>query len=284
MKPIAIPVVAAGPGSQPAEDRELAYLPMPKGMHTFAMPALPGAEEVTHLTEAKEILKRLRDSVAAMLDTGAECPPLDVTAMSPENLALLNQVLGEGEVSAQVAGAAPVRVQESLFAGIWRVRHYDEAGELVRDFIEVGGIPRILPAAAAAGAEKPAEIPAAEGVMNGPALLTEIRDRVAGFVSGQAAHVINFTLLPFTPEDHAWLARCLGTGPVSILSRGYGNCRVSATGIRHAWRVQYFNSVEALILDTLEIVDVPEIALAAREDIEDSLVRLGEAIDWLDGA
>jgi len=46
--------------------------------------------------------------------------------------------------------------------------------------------------------------------------------------------------------------------------------------------VQYFNSMDQLILNTLEVVQVPEAALAAREDYEDSIERLKEWILSLD--
>jgi hydrogenase-1 operon protein HyaF len=63
-----------------------------------------------------------------------------------------------------------------------------------------------------------------------------------------------------------------------MLSRGYGNCRVTATGLREVWWVQYFNSDDKLILNTLEVTPVPAAVLAAQEDIEDSAERLGEIL------
>jgi hydrogenase-1 operon protein HyaF len=45
--------------------------------------------------------------------------------------------------------------------------------------------------------------------------------------------------------------------------------------------VQYFNSMQTLILNTLEVVDVPEVAMAAAEDLADSRQRLRELLDWM---
>jgi rubredoxin len=59
-----------------------------------------------------------------------------------------------------------------------------------------------------------------------------------------------------------------------ILSRGYVNCRITSTATRNVWWVQYFNSQETLILNTIEISGVPEVACAAQEDIDDSAQRL----------
>ncbi len=68
---------------------------------------------------------------------------------------------------------------------------------------------------------------------------------------------------------------------MAIISRGFGNCHITSTGVRDVWRVQYFNSMNTLILNTIEIVDVPEVALAAAEDLDDSRERLAELIDWM---
>jgi hydrogenase-1 operon protein HyaF len=115
------------------------------------------------------------------------------------------------------------------------------------------------------------------GVINAPSLLTELVDASARGPQAQA-HVVNLTLLPVTPEDIAWLVGALEVGPVTLLSRGYGNCRITSTRLRHTWWVQYFNSMDHLILNTIEVAQVPEVALAAAEDFADSTERLGE---WL---
>ena len=64
--------------------------------------------------------------------------------------------------------------------------------------------------------------------------------------------MVNLTLLPHTEEDLVWLDAALGEGSVTILSRGYGNCRVRATALPFVWRVQFFNAMDTLILDTFD--------------------------------
>jgi hydrogenase-1 operon protein HyaF len=39
--------------------------------------------------------------------------------------------------------------------------------------------------------------------------------------------------------------------------------------------------MNTLILDTIEVVDIPEAARAAAEDYEDSVERLAELLGWL---
>ncbi len=96
--------------------------------------------------------------------------------------------------------------------------------------------------------------------------------------------MINLSLLPATPDDLAWLDERLGRIGFSVLSRGFGNCRITATALPHVWWVQYFNNMEKLILNSIEIVDVPEVALAAAEDHAETIIRLDEWIVSLESA
>jgi hydrogenase-1 operon protein HyaF len=115
-------------------------------------------------------------------------------------------------------------------------------------------------------------------VYNAPALVTEMTDKLAAWRPGAEAHAINLSLLPLSDEDVSYLDARLGPGSVTILSRGYGNCRISSTGTRNGWYVRYFNSREAVILNTIEITDIPSVACAAPEDLADSAQRLGEIL------
>ena len=46
--------------------------------------------------------------------------------------------------------------------------------------------------------------------------------------------------------------------------------------VRDTWWVQYFNSSDSLIPNTIEVTDLPDVPPAAAEDYADSIVRLGE--------
>jgi hydrogenase-1 operon protein HyaF len=70
----------------------------------------------------------------------------------------------------------------------------------------------------------------------------------------------------------------LGKGTTSILSRGYGTNRITSTMTDKVWWVQYFNSDDTLILNTLEVCEVPSVACAALEDLADSATRLTEIL------
>lgn len=286
-RPFPIPLVASiGPGSQP-EDESPNVLPMPRDMAVYQPPALPEPEELASHQDALSVLQAARENLLHAL-AGEDVAPLDLMQLSDEGRALVNQVLGEGEVAVQVkppaTGGPSIQAQESVFAGVWRVLQLQD-GTVQRDTLEVGAMPRaVLEAArqASQGPQPVGEFP--PGVMNGPSLYEELCDRQRRWQPGTPAHVVNLTLLPLTAEDSLWLEERLAPGRVMILSRGYGNCRVVDTRLHRTWRVTYFNAQDLIILDTLEVGSVPEVACAAREDLEDSAERLGEVLQWVEQA
>ncbi|MFP8780042.1 hydrogenase expression/formation protein [Hydrogenophaga sp. RWCD_12] len=287
MKAFPIPVVALGPGSQ-TEEETLDYLPMPKDMDTYRAPMLPEPEEIAGRAAARDALCK----VLALLDLAADRQPggqVSLRGLDEEDLQLINQVMGEGEASAIVRDEGAnleVRVQESVFAGVWRLMTIRD-GALIDDVIEVGPIPALLRTVAEEDAEsiyKPWRGPLPPNVQNAPLLVEEVRDQIARWQAGQAPHVINLTLLPVTPEDIGFLDHQLGTGRVLLLSRGYGNCRISNTLLPNCWRVVYYNSMDTVILNTVEVVDMPEVAMAAPEDLRDSHERLNDVLGYLEQA
>ncbi|HSD53253.1 MAG TPA: hydrogenase expression/formation C-terminal domain-containing protein [Burkholderiales bacterium] len=281
MKPFSIPVRTIGPGSQPQEAEPLDILPLPTGMGTFRMPAVPESADRAAMARARDVIASLLERLAAGDGMNGAHPRLDVTRLDDAALDILNQVLGEGEVSIKLQGGRGVRIQESLFAGVWRVQRLDSDGRLHHDEIEVCPIPGLVREVAAGGATGLCAVDLPAGAMNSPALLTEIREWTRRYRPGQPAHVVNLTLLPLSPEDHRVLEQALPVGAVAVMSRGFGNCRITSTTAPHVWRVQYFNNMQTLILNTIEIVDVPEVAIAAADDLADTRERLMELVAWM---
>ena len=268
-----------GPGSQPEDqDGQLHYMPMPSSMTVFSVPSLPEPEEATGRDAAKVVLQQVLHALEEIGD-GAVPTAIDITHLDAGNRAFVDQVLGEGEVSV-VAGATH-QAQESVLAGLWRVRVSDGDGRIVSDAIEVGRFPQAILDIAFAGASEAVNIPEQfdEQVFNAPALFPEINEHLAKVSNTTSPHVINLSLLPHTLEDLELLSKQLGTGAVTVLSRGYGNCRVASTRTRNVWWVQYYNSQDTLILNSLEITVLPEVVCAAAEDLADSAVRLREILE-----
>ncbi|MGD9917507.1 MAG: hydrogenase expression/formation protein [Paenirhodobacter sp.] len=267
-----LPPVGFGPGSQPDEGgEELNYMQLPSGMRTYSA-HLPHVDDLTPLAPALRLLADVAEAAEACAAGGMA--RFDLAPLDAENRALIAETMGQGEVSMKIRGIPALMVQESVFAGVWSI-----AGAGI-DAIEVGAVP----AAALSRAFEPFRAgrgtshPRPAGVVNAPALIAELTEKSASFAGG-LPHVINLTLLPHTEEDLLWLDAALGEGAVTILSRGYGNCRITATALAHVWRVQFFNSMDTLILDTFEVTTMPEVALAAREDLSDSAERIREVLE-----
>ncbi|MCR9087663.1 MAG: hydrogenase expression/formation protein [Rhodobacteraceae bacterium] len=271
MSNFTMPPTGFGPGSQPleSEDEKLDYMPLPQDMRTYA-PHLPDVEVAPDkFGPALRLLKDVAAACRIAADDGRETQ-FDLSGLDQANLALIAETLGEGEVSAKVWGVPALAIQESVFAGVWRV-----TGAGV-DRIDVASVPAcvtadpFVPRRAGQGSRTPM----ADGVQNAPPLLVELNDKSAAFTGEADLHVINLTLLPHTEPDLLWLDAALGEGSVTVLSRGYGNCRISATALPHVWRVHFFNSMDTLILDTFEVTKAPEVMVAAPEDLSDSGMRV----------
>ncbi len=268
-----------GPGSQPEEDDAvLEYMALPEGMATWQRPVLPEPGDVKGLESGMAALDQVLEALRHF-KLGQPTYEIDVTPLDDKNRAFVDDVLGEGEVS--IIAGTELQAQESVLAGVWRVRTGAEQGKPAADVIEVGHVPARVHEIAFRAARRGVAAPEgqlADGLLAAPSLLAELHNAVTSDKGDDAEHAINLSLLPHTPEDLVLLDQQLGQGDVHILSRGYGNCRISSTATRNIWWVRYFNSQDALILNSLEVARIPEVAFAAIEDIHDSEKRLAEIL------
>jgi hydrogenase-1 operon protein HyaF len=280
--PFPIPVRSLMP--EPTDAVE--YMPMPREMSTFEMPRLPEAGPGSDVAGAHAVLQQFLVLMDGWMASGtpdpqAPLPALDLAGLPPATLRVVNETLGEGEVSAIVEAAHEVRLQETVFSGVWREQHL-RGTHLLHDHLLAAPIPPIVLALAQQRATPSLRsLPLPAGAMNVPALLHELQEAIDRSGPQTPAHVLNLTLLPLSPEDSAHLAAVLDGGSVVVLSRGFGNCRISSTAARNVWRVQYFNNMQTLILDTIEVATMPEVAVAAPEDIAETRLRLHDLLQWM---
>ncbi len=272
---------AFGPGSQSEGDdgEKLEYMEMPREMAVFDRPIAPEPEDIVGMEAGKQ---KLEDILAALKNykVGSSPVVIELGDLGEVDLGLVNQILGEGEVS--IVCGADVQAQESVLAGVWRVLHFGDDGNLSRDTVEIVDYPgavreRVFKNASERVGAIDAQLP--DGVFNAPSLISELDDKQSSYKAGDPLHNINLSLLPHTEEDLVYLAAKTGKGSTVVLSRGYGNCRISSTDTKNIWWVQYYNSQDAMILNSIEIVDVPEVVCAAQEDLEDSAERLHEILE-----
>ncbi|HMK88309.1 MAG TPA: hydrogenase expression/formation C-terminal domain-containing protein [Methylocystis sp.] len=236
-----------------------------------------GAEAIARCPRAAALLPELVDALESQ--KASELGRLfDITDYGVDDLELISQALGEGEVSgvAALPDGGVAELKEATVAGVWRVRFQDAAGRIGADYLEIAAVPEVVRRVASLGADRLSFGAPPPGAMNVMPLLAEIGDRMRCYAPGAPAHVINFSLLPMNDLDMSFLQQTLGDGAVQLVSRGYGACKVTATGARHVWSVQFFNASDAILLDTLEIGDIPAAACAADEDFRDSAERLRE--------
>lgn len=274
----------SGPGSQPGEEdgATLDCLDLPREISAWQRPVLPDTDEVRDMTGAMQALDWLQQALDGYRPGAAAHVAADITALDADNRELVNQVLGEGEVSIRCDGEVRARVQESVLAGVWRTFHLDGDDMPVRDLLEIGDLPALARQRAAGDVpdlRQLADAAPPDGVINARPILSELAEHLHSRAAGQPAHVVNLTLLPLTEQDLAYLDRVLGRGPVAMLSRGYGECRVTGTAVPDIWWVRFYNSTGKLILNTLEVVDVPVVVRAAPEDLEDSARRLRDLLE-----
>ncbi len=97
------------------------------------------------LCNAKPILNELRHGLDRLLAGGnATVIDLQRIPFGVDDERYLRDALGDGEVHATINTLGKSTVQETGVAGVWWVTHYDEAGSVLGDFLEITTIPEVL--------------------------------------------------------------------------------------------------------------------------------------------
>ncbi len=98
---------------------------------------------------AVDIALSLLSEISAMLDaliasgrTG--CIDLQRQPLSSRELARLRDILGRGELTAELNSLGPTRIVETAVSGVWWITHYREDGRALGEFIEVTTCPDLL--------------------------------------------------------------------------------------------------------------------------------------------
>jgi hydrogenase-1 operon protein HyaF len=274
-----IPVRVIGPGSQVTSGDEITYMDMPGDMSTFAAPIIPEPEDVERMEGARGAMQWLRQVLASYEPEG-ELRLANLSALSDDCRDLVNQILGEGEVSVTVEGELRTRTQESVLAGVWRTLILDADDKVVCDLLEVADVPLVVRRVGEGGRSVDTnDEGVAPELANALPILVELESQCEQFAEGGDAHSINLTLLPLSDAELEFLDARLGRGPVNILSRAYGKCQVISTATPNVWWVRYYNSMGMPILTTIEVVDIPNVVAAAPEDLRDSEERLREILE-----
>ncbi len=241
----------------------------------------PGSPEPAPAIDLRPALSAL----ATRAEAAAAGRPQDVLALdgwdAPARTRLL-ELLGTGDVAVDLGGSPDVRVVEASLPGVWQTWVADAPDGAARlAAVDVAPLPARLRAALAAAtqdAAPDAQVPATASGMLAP-LLAEIADWLPEVRRGHPGHGISLSRLPLPPNDMVELARRLGRGPATAVSRGHGSTRVTAMGTRYVWWVQHYNADDDLLVNALEITAWPSGLAVPWEDLGDSAARLAELVE-----
>ncbi len=101
---------------------------------------LDSAEGMVHAL-AREALDALERYLATRENKMVDLHGLP---LRPGDLDALREVLGTGEVRATLDAVGPSEIWETAISGVWWVRHQDEPGHVVAEYLEIGSIPSVL--------------------------------------------------------------------------------------------------------------------------------------------
>ena len=181
MNEFPLPVRMVGPGSQPDDADELEYLPMPREMNTFRMPRCPS-------TPTRSRCARARPPAGGLLDELTRWDPADDCewpAMRPRRRVVHGDADDPQSDAGRRRGQHRRRRRVTTFAsrkacspGCGASSRFDAEGRIVRRLARGCRVASHRPRrsrAAQARADLRDAVASAEGVMNAPALLAEIR-------------------------------------------------------------------------------------------------------------
>ncbi len=228
---------------------------------------------------ARETMVWMRNALSRF-KPGAPSPLIDIRELDDADRELITQILGEGEIAIRIDDEYSTQIRESALTGVWRTLQTDDEANVVADLIEVAEIPGRVGRSVVNGARIDTSMDAANAaeLVSARSILAELAAAQQAFAVEGTTHTVNLTMLPMSDAELRFLDERLGRGTVEIVSRYYGTCRVTSTAVSNTWWVRYYNSTGALILNSIETSGIPEVVIAAAEDLRDSAQRLEELL------
>ncbi len=109
-----------------------------------------GAIAPTGTAVAKALMREITAALGEYVRAGCG-HVIDLTGMplSEEDRQFLDQTLGRGELSMDIDALLRTRIEETRYAGVWRVRHYGSDGQVRGERIEIIDVPEIVRAGTA---------------------------------------------------------------------------------------------------------------------------------------
>ncbi len=94
---------------------------------------------------ANQLLKRISSMLSELLERD-EIASIDLgeEKLDQWDYARLQEVLGWGDIEADLGEPVATRVLSTAIPGVWWVSHLNEDGEVIAEFIEVGYCPEVM--------------------------------------------------------------------------------------------------------------------------------------------
>jgi HupH hydrogenase expression protein len=105
-------------------------------------------------------------------------------------------------------------------------------------------------------------------------VLAELLALLSSLAAGGSGGTIDLPSRGMTPDEAAELRERLGRGEVAASITALGETRVHETAYAGVWWLSHRNAEGAVISETIEVTDCPELLRSPREDIAESVVRL----------
>ncbi|EED6198065.1 hydrogenase expression/formation protein, partial [Salmonella enterica subsp. enterica serovar Infantis] len=139
-----------GPGTQP-DDASFSMNPLPLTCQVNGDPSMAALERCAHSPAVMALLTDLRGQLARRIPEVGDVLGWELSPLNADDLSFLNTLLGEGEVSVRIQhpDGSESEIQETIFCGLWRVRHLHNR-RLLTDRLEAGSAPLTLWQAATA--------------------------------------------------------------------------------------------------------------------------------------
>jgi hydrogenase-1 operon protein HyaF len=102
-------------------------------------------DELTEMAQA--LLRELADHLESIAQEGGRhVVELTNLPITPQDIILLDRMLGTGEVTATVHASGDTEIRETHFPGLWWVRYLGSEGNLITQQLEIAATPLILEA------------------------------------------------------------------------------------------------------------------------------------------
>ncbi|EIJ32934.1 HupH hydrogenase expression protein [Thiothrix nivea] len=106
---------------------------------------IPVQSEAVATGNLRPVMHEIHHALSGFVTSGTHgMIDLHSLPFSPQEFAQLDEFLGEGEVDITLNVLGKTRLRESGYAGVWRVEHFDDSGQRIGYFVEIGHTPEIL--------------------------------------------------------------------------------------------------------------------------------------------